>query len=367
MGLVDFTMSIAADNVLVNLVANTVVGRFIFPEIYGNRAIDYVYNPGSFSRLLDDAIADADSRPMFLYVHLCAGHWPYRTSSLYQSDDHARLLKGEYASGNPSYLRALSDADVQLGHLLETLKAEGILENSVVLTLSDHGEDFDMKKDAILNEQGEPAAGSVYGHGGSAFRAPQTQVLLAVKRYGAESNVKANIDTPASLIDVAPTLLELSGLPLTNNNFDGMSLAGYVTGSETENHASRLRFIESSFFFASLNKKNIDAGEVADEASKMYEFTPSGRVQVKEEFIDDQIDYRQRAVQQGQWIVATHADKDSSAIVIDRFQRRWWPLDQAPEDAPTTILLEALCAHWKKDRVLTGTCAGALMHGQQPN
>lgn len=355
MGLIDFTMSATADNVLVNLVANTRLGRMLFPAIYGNRAIDYVYEPASFSRMVDDALEDA-RQPIFLYLHFCAAHWPYRTASRYHEEPYADLLRGRFADSDASYLRALSDADAQLGRALATLRDAGKLDNAIVITLSDHGEDFGMAKDAVSNERGEPSTPMVYGHGGSAFRTPQSQVLLSVRRYGGQALVKGSIDAPASLVDIAPTLTELARLPAEPRKFDGISLAKLAEGADPEFPRERIRFVESSFIPLALNKKRIDAGEVFDQAVGMYKFASDGRVQVRPDFIGFQIDYRQRAAYLGQWIVGAREDGKGTILVVDRFAKRWWPLDEAPAAAPSQRLLEAMCEHWRRDRIMDPAC-----------
>lgn len=356
MGLIDFTMSATADNVLVNLVANTRLGRMLFPAIYGNRAIDYVYRPASFSRMVDDALQDA-RQPIFLYLHFCAAHWPYRKASRYHEEPYADLLRGRFADGDASYLRALSDADGQLGHALATLRDSGGLENTILITLSDHGEDFGMAQDAVSNQHGEPSTAMVYGHGGSAFRTQQSQVLLAMRRYGGQALAKGSIGAPVSLVDVAPTLVELAGLPAGPRKFDGISLAKLAEkGADPEFPRERIRFVESSFIPLALNKKRIDAGEVFDQAAGMYKFASDGRVQVRPDFIEFQIENRQRAAYLGQWIVGAREDGKGTILVVDRLAKRWWPLDEAPADAPSQRLLGAMCEHWRRDRVMDSAC-----------
>lgn len=349
MGLGDFVMSMIADNVLVNLTTNNEAGRLLFPLLYGNRAIDYLYDPTAFSRLVNDSIRKTGHRPLFLYLHFCVPHWPYRAQSPYHMDFYTSLRQGQYADTGSAYLRALGQTDVQVGRLLQTLKAQGVLDNAIVVTLSDHGEDFDMHKDKVLDERGAPSTTLVNGHGGSAFRQPQTRVLLAIRRFGGPALVNGDIDTPASLVDVAPTLVQMAGLSVHAGKFDGISLADAAIGKSAALDQDRIRFVESSFFPRALNKKKIDAAAVIDEASGMYEVAPNGRVQVRGDYTDFQIRYRQKAAQLGRWIVATHEDSDTTGLVIDQSRKHWWPLDQAPAEAPVAVLRHALCMHWAND------------------
>lgn len=356
MGLADFVMSMVADNVLVNLATNNEAGRRLFPLLYGNRAIDYLYDPATFSRVVNDSIRKTRHRPLFLYVHFCVPHWPYRAQSPYRIDSYTSLPQGQYADTSSAYLRALSQTDVQVGDLLQALKAQGILDNAIVVALSDHGEDFDMHKDRVLDERGAPSTTLVNGHGGSAFRQPQTRVLLAMRRFGGPTLVQGDIDTPVSLVDVAPTLVQMAGLPVHAGKFDGVSLADAANGISAMPDRDRIRFVESSFFPHALNKKKIDAVAVVDEASGMYEVAPNGRVQVRSNYTDFQIRYRQKSAQRGRWIVATHEDSDTTGLVIDQFRKQWWPLDQAPAEAPVAVLRHALCMHWADDPGTIAIC-----------
>lgn len=358
-GLADFAMTATSDNVLVNLLANTWLGSKIFPEIYGNRAIDHVYEPKSFSSMLDRAVEHLRSRPVFLYLHFCSGHWPYRTGSLYHYEPFNSLLTGAYADSNASYLRGLSDADAQVGRLLDTLKRNGMLEDAVVVAMSDHGEDFNMAKDAVTNRNGEAPTIMRYGHGGSAFRAPQSRVLLSFRQYGKTSLESRDVAWPASVIDIAPTLADMVGLPLTNH-FDGVSLAPIMKGNVDVSDPGRIRFVESSFYPLALNKRKIDNGEVLDEVSGMYEFTPAGRIQIRENFIDFQIRFRQRSAQRERWIVGTREDDANTPLVIDRATQHWWQWDQAPAEARSVELLGALCTHWQNDSALQTMCKSKL-------
>lgn len=359
-GLADFAMTVTSDNVLVNLLTNTWLGSKIFPEIHGNRAIDHVYDPKSFSGMLENALKHLAPRPAFLYLHFCSGHWPYRTGSLYHDEPFDSLLTDGYADSNASYLRGLSDADAQVGRLLDTLKRNGMLDDAVVVAMSDHGEDFNMAKDAVTNGKGEAPTIMRYGHGGSAFRAPQSRVLLSFRRYGKTSLGARDIAWPASVVDIAPTLADLVGLPLTNR-FDGISLAPIMERKGDISDPGRIRFVESSFYPLALNKRNIDNGEVLDEVSGMYEFTPTGRIQIRESFIDFQIRYRQRSAQRGRWVVGTREDDANTPLVIDRATHHWWPWDQAPADARSVELLGALCTHWQNDSALQSMCRSKLL------
>ncbi|RKY18827.1 MAG: hypothetical protein DRQ55_12330 [Planctomycetota bacterium] len=102
-------------------------------------------------------------------------------------------------------------ADQQLGRLMQRLERQGLLENTVVVITSDHGEEF--------WEHGGLA------HGLTLFE-EQLHVPLLVSVPGAPAR---RVHEPSSILDLAPTLLELLGLPPLPAA-DGRSLAPFLRG-----------------------------------------------------------------------------------------------------------------------------------------
>jgi arylsulfatase A-like enzyme len=152
-------------------------------------------------------------RPFFLFVHTYQVHHPFRPP-----DEYADLFEGDGAGGPPEALaRGMRDAydreirfvDDQLRVLLAALgdAADGTL----VAVVSDHGEEF--------GEHG------LYQHGGAVYE-ETLRVPLIFRGPGVTAGRHA---TAVSLIDVAPTLLELAGLDPAARQ-DGVSLAPLLRG-----------------------------------------------------------------------------------------------------------------------------------------
>ena len=79
-------------------------------------------------------------QPLFLWVHLYDAHSPYRPPAPYAERYRGRPYDGEIAF-----------ADAQIGRLMTALTRAGLLEKSVVVVVSDHGES--------LGEHGEKTHG----------------------------------------------------------------------------------------------------------------------------------------------------------------------------------------------------------------
>ncbi len=123
----------------------------------------------------------------FLWIHYFDPHQPYNPPPPYDSQ----------FAGNP-YDGEIAFLDENFGKLLAMLKERGLLENTVIAVVGDHGE--------ALGEHGEPThAHFLYD---ATLRVP---LLFAVPgdRFRAGARIAAQVRTA----DVAPTLLDLLGLP----------------------------------------------------------------------------------------------------------------------------------------------------------
>jgi arylsulfatase A-like enzyme len=166
--------------------------------------------------------------PLFTYLHVVDPHALYRP----QGEDgrfaaeHPGTLPPELYDPNyflsqglgrnraeVDHLRALYDGEVHasdraFGAFVNLLKFFGLYDRSVIVLLSDHGEEF-------------------YEHGG--FDHGRTlydellHVPLIVKLPRAQ-RAGARVATPVSLIDVAPTIAAIAGAPVAEAGFSGLPL-----------------------------------------------------------------------------------------------------------------------------------------------
>jgi tetratricopeptide (TPR) repeat protein len=125
-------------------------------------------------------------KPFFLWVHLYDPHEPYLAHPSLGSTFTGRLYDGEIAL-----------VDVQVGRLLDHLRTQGLFDQTVIAVTADHGES--------LGEHGEDTHGLlVYD---STLRVPL--IVRAPGRIKPGTRFAGLV----SGVDVAPTLLELMGLP----------------------------------------------------------------------------------------------------------------------------------------------------------
>ena len=142
---------------------------------------------------------DDGARPFLLFSHYRCTHDPYIKYPEwdYGDSDHAR------------YESALGYCDREIGRLLAGLAARRDWARTAVILLSDHGE--------LFGEHG------LTNHGNSLYETDVRVVLLA--RFPGHEG--GTVETPVTLTDLAPTVVELAGLP-PDRDADGVSLLAHL-------------------------------------------------------------------------------------------------------------------------------------------
>jgi arylsulfatase A-like enzyme len=173
-------------------------------------------------------------RPVFLYLHFMEPHSPYDPPDPVRERLVPRASRAEIDAANAvlldfrfddlsdqqvALLAALYDAEVaaldaELRTLFAALDANGFLEHSIVVVVADHGEEF--------REHGKLL------HGITLFE-PGVRVPWLLIAPGLAAGRR--LSQPVSLLDVAPTLLDLLGAPV-QARFEGHSLLPLLRGSE---------------------------------------------------------------------------------------------------------------------------------------
>ncbi len=177
----------------------------------------------------------AQRPPVFLYLHYMEPHAPYDPPEamvarvldgrprqdldavnnlmyLPQPDADAALVQG----ARDFYDAEVMSLDAELRNLFAGLEQRGVLRDAVVVFTADHGEEFE--------EHG------LMGHHQTLFEEViHVPLLLLVPQHTARTDIHDMVE----LIDVAPTLLDLAGVPRPAP-YEGRSLAAaYGAGHES--------------------------------------------------------------------------------------------------------------------------------------
>ncbi len=125
------------------------------------------------------------------------GEWA-RKRALDRSSKHDRVVEfGEWRGAVQAYLASISFSDAMLGRVLDALDAGPNRENTIVVLWSDHG--------YHLGEKGHWHKQTLWER---STRVPLLAVVPGVTEPG------SRCARPVNLVDLYPTLLELTGLPL---------------------------------------------------------------------------------------------------------------------------------------------------------
>ncbi len=165
------------------------------------------------------------SKPFFVVALAIDPHFPYRPPARHDPGLHRSAATAHVGTRRPGrsgantpeakararelYQAEVAFNDESFGALVAAMKQLGLWDDTVVVVTSDHGEEF-WEYDRA-------------GHGQS-LTEEVLRVPLIVRKPG-DARLPAGVRTerPISLVDLAPTLLELAGIPVPEE-LDGQSI-----------------------------------------------------------------------------------------------------------------------------------------------
>ena len=327
-GASDFVIGTVGDLPLVNVLAGTRAGGWLFPAIYANRAAYVTYEPRDFVGRLDRELRIEG--PSLLAIHLTLAHWPYSWAG--------QPMPSNPPEFRPAYRRALTEVDRQFADVVELLRKKGVLDNALVVVLSDHGEALGFKSDSMLRQTGteNEVWDSLWGHGTSVMSPHQYSVVLAMRGMGraAIPGTPSVHDWPVDLDDVRPTLEELV-TGKAPGRVDGISLVPYLTdGARAPELDGRIRFTETCFNTIKMMKGKITASGLAGEGAVYYELDrESGWVQLKPERLAEVMSKKQRAALSRDSILAAIPSWTDGSVTF-LYSDRHSPLPRRLEGRP---------------------------------
>ena len=236
--------------------ANTNVSeKFGFSQGFGYYQLFRWKNAETITRAalawLEDWGDEAEPRPPFcLYLHYVDPHSPYeapaRFLETFASPDYRGRVTGNHRqldrviagrldldAADLDRLRALYDAEIlyldgQIGDLLDALAAMGLLDTSLIVFVSDHGEEL-LDHGSLL-------------HGYTLYQ-EQLRIPLMIRHPELPAR---RISRLSRQIDVLPSVLELLGIPIPAA-LQGESLVPAMKGEEDLDSANpRPVFAEAS-------------------------------------------------------------------------------------------------------------------------
>lgn len=235
---------------------NTGLGRSIFPVMREFAHAGYPEFLGAEARHYIRTRA-RKQEPFFLLVFFSANHFPYSAPDPYYRMFADPEYDGDFKYHKPNLLKASEDlttediehilalydgairsVDDEINKILVTLRKTGRDRNTWIVITSDHGENL---------YEGEMGIGhGEHLRGSNVVRIP----LIIVPPLGWEPATK-RVDVPVSGIDIAPSLLEMAGVP-ENPKMVGLSLLPLMQFDDktVQNFRTRPVFSETGLWFA---------------------------------------------------------------------------------------------------------------------
>lgn len=202
------------------------------------------------------AAARVGDRPLFAYLHSVEPHAPYtppRPHPRFLEDYPGALPDGAYSPApfvtdghgeSPQEVARLAalyradsgQADVAFGRWLKLLEFADMLDESLIVFTSDHGEEF--------GEHGS------FDHGRTLHR-EVLQVPLIV-RWPERTSYRAHIEWPASHLDLMPTILGVAGSTSVPSHLAGTDLRSVASSGRGPRRAlfAEIRPVASPLFAA---------------------------------------------------------------------------------------------------------------------
>jgi len=188
------------------------------------------------------ALREMGGKPFFMFLHYLTPHRPYHPPAPYdrmffdpEADGPeirggmqqglfklAKLQKIEIGEELLPEFSSLYDGDIaytdrQVGYVLEELEALGLTGSTMVVVISDHGENFVDEKPWFV------------GHGGLTEGGIHVPLVMS---YPPLWNTPKTVDRVVELVDVMPTILDIAGIPPTSQ-LEGQDLVPLTTDSES--------------------------------------------------------------------------------------------------------------------------------------
>lgn len=179
---------------------------------------------------LMESVMKNSNQPFFLFIHYWDTHGPYNPSKEWLLDNEgayekfsktrdAKMLmklrdwRSESSDGEliARYDGSVFFVDTQIGRLIEGLEQHHILDNTLIVFTSDHGES--------LNEHG-----IYFTHHGLYDETIHVPLILRGPRLPKNKVIKGLVQH----IDLVPTILDMLGAGMEDLDFDGKSLVPLV-------------------------------------------------------------------------------------------------------------------------------------------
>jgi len=154
---------------------------------------------------VDDPFVPEDSEELLVHVNRVQNRYKYRDNGI--DNNLIKTMRAYYYS-------CISFVDYQIGRIIESLKEKGILDDTIIIFTSDHGE--------LLGD---------YNCVGKRCMLDSSAKIPFIIRYPSLVNRNSICKMPISLIDILPSLLDVLDIPVGILQLDGKSIFELIKGN----------------------------------------------------------------------------------------------------------------------------------------
>jgi len=366
-GFNDFLLGTINDFPISNLIINSALGKYIFPNAYGNRAVFATYDPNSFLNLMQPTLIKSRTKPTLFIVHFCLPHFPYAWSAL-----PVKKVTLHH------YQMALKRVDQQFHDFMLMLKQNNFLRHSIVVLLSDHGEAVEIPGDRITDpglfishqESKKSVIPHFYppsstneqvnmsgGHGTDVLGLPQYHTMLAFRTFGIKPNKIEVVPGIVSLMDIKPTILHFLNLPIGRSS--GNPLQDYIFGEKKLVDNRQDFFTESDFSPEAIRSVHPEERKVLFEGIDYFRIdAKTTRIVVRDSMMKMILSSKQYADFYDGWVLALYPQNNKTMMpILVNLNTGYWTNNlnnSFAKNSPASHMLKAMKMFFGNDITSVG-------------
>jgi arylsulfatase A len=232
--------------------------RYADPLITQNGVLltgtDGLYGPDIFSDFVCDFIEKKREYPFFIYYPMVLVHEPF-VPTPDQSD--WMLRENRYKKDTSNFAAMMAYTDKIVGKIQRKLEDEGLLQNTILIFTADNGTDRHI---ITSTAQGRY-------RGGKSFTTQRGIHVPMVVSWPGSIRQPRIFNGIIDFADFYPTLAEMAGLDISDEEIDGQSFWGILTGEETATKESTLIHYDPEWGQASAHRNRF----AMTERYKLYQ------------------------------------------------------------------------------------------------
>jgi len=213
------------------------------PDYWGNDYFDDTYivdgKPRRFKGFCTDIwfeegmkfIKANEEKPFFAYIAMNAPHSPY-----YCPEEYSNPYKNNPKVSIPEFYGMITNIDDNMAKLMKMLKAEGLVDNTLLVFMTDNGTAGGLK-------DGRGFDGGMRGKKNSEYEGGH-RVPFMIRWPNGKIEAGKSVERLTAHFDILPTLIDLCGLTAPKIEFDGTSLRSLLY-SDGKNWPDRSFVVET--------------------------------------------------------------------------------------------------------------------------